>query len=97
MFRRGSSKVASPKPKGKSRDENKSPQKSRSRDENTAPGDAAPEGRPAPVKRASLRDIYDGHKMNQEEMKKRHDMLGYDPIDKLLQSERLASNDAKSA
>ena len=49
MFRRGSSRAVSPK---------KEVRKMKSRDENTAPEQAE---RPKPVKRASVKDIYDEH------------------------------------
>ena len=89
MFRRGSSRAVSPKKEVK-----KAPVKVKSRDENTAPEQ---QERPKPVKRASVKDIYDEHNLTEEEIKKRHEKLGYDPLDKLLQSERLALNEKKSA
>jgi len=89
MFRRGSSRAVSPK-----KEVRKAPVKVKSRDENTAPEQ---QERPKPVKRASVKDIYDEHNLTEEEIKKRHEKLGYDPLDKLLQSERLALNEKKSA
>ena len=55
MFRRGSSRAVSPK-----KEVRKAPQKVASRDENTAPVEA--ERPKVPVKRASVKDIYDEHK-----------------------------------
>ena len=68
MFRRGSSRAVSPK---------KEVRKMKSRDENTAP--EVVNERPKPVKRASVKDIYDEHNLTEEEIKKRHEKLGYDP------------------
>ena len=46
----------------------------------------------------SLKDIYyEEHKLTDDEIKKRHERLGYDPLDKLIQSERIALNEKKSA
>ena len=44
MFRRGSSKVASPKPKSKKNEENRSPQKVKSLEKNTAPAPRPADG-----------------------------------------------------
>mmetsp|Transcript_9368 Transcript_9368/g.29208 ORF Transcript_9368/g.29208 Transcript_9368/m.29208 type:complete len:309 (+) Transcript_9368:115-1041(+) len=89
MFGRSKSRT------GASRSPMKSSSRSSSRDENTAPT-ARPQL--SPQKRASLKDIYyEEHKLTDDEIKKRHERLGYDPLDKLIQSERIALNEKKSA